>query len=314
VKRLVTVLLALLTIAVGTPTLVRLAGDRGHVPLTLLVVALPFMVPPLVLLLVVQLVVHRRRIAALTAVLLVLDGLWYAPLFVGDGAGNGAALTVMTANLRYGGADPFRVVHLVRSEHVDVLATEELTQAAVDDLRGAGLTTELPFFTGEPDQKPGPDGAGLWSRYPLTPQAGWPLRFSAPGAVVHAPGGEVLFRVVHAAPPVAEEPGVYRRDYDAILRAVRALPRSGRTVVLGDFNATLDNSLLRSLMGDHRLRDAGEKAGSGFLRTWGSQPGSVPLLDLDHVFVSDRLGVRSTAVYDLPRSDHDALLARLVLR
>lgn len=308
-----TVLLGTLTVLLGVPTLVRLIGDRGHVPLVLLVVTLPFTVPPLGVLLVAQLALHRRRTAALTAVLLLLNVVWMLPRFVGDGAGRGRPLTVMTANLRYGEADPFRIVRLVTSQHVDVLATEELTQSAVDDLRGAGLAVELPYFTGLPDPKPGPDGGGLWSRYPLTPQPDWPLRFNAPGALVQAPGGDVLVRVVHAAPPVAEEKGVYRRDYDTILRSARALPTSRPTVVLGDFNATLDNSLLRSLQG-RRFRDAGEKAGSGLVRTWGSQPGSLSLLDLDHVFVDGRIGVRSTRVFDLPRSDHDALLARLVVR
>jgi endonuclease/exonuclease/phosphatase family metal-dependent hydrolase len=152
----------------------------------------------------------------------------------------------------------------------------------------------------------------LWSRYPLDAQPEWGLRFSSPGAVVHAPGGDMEVRVVHAAPPVAVEPGTYRSDYQRILRQVRRLPRTHPTIVMGDFNATLDNSLLRSLMGG-RFRDAGEKAGSGFVRTWGRDPGSTALLDLDHVFVDSRFGVRSTAVFDLPRSDHDALLARLVL-
>lgn len=313
VSRSVTVLLAVLSGLLGIPTLVRLVGDRGHVPLTVLVVTLPFMVPPLVGLLVAQMVLHRRRVAVLTAVLLLLDAFWYLPLFVGDGAGTGRPLTVMTANLRYGEADPFRIVRLVQSQHVDVLATQELTQTAADDLRGAGLMDELPYFTGEPDPKPGPDGAGLWSRYPITAQQQWSLRFSAPGAVVQAPGGDVLVRVVHAIPPIVHEKGVYRRDYERILRDVHALPRTDPTVVLGDFNATLDNSLLRSLMGG-RFRDAGEKAGSGFVRTWGLDPGSVSLLDLDHVFVDSRVGVRSTAVFDLPRSDHDALVARLVVR
>ena len=313
VRRSVTVLLGGLTVALGIPTLVRLVGDRGHVPLTLLVVTLPFMVPPLVVVLVAQLVLHRRRIAALTAVLLLLDAVWYLPLFVGQSAGKGQPLTVMTANLRYGDADPFRIVHLVQSQHVDVLATEELTQAAADNLRGAGLTAQLPYFTGVPDPKSGPDGTGLWSRYPITPQQDWTLRFSAPGAIVRAPGGDVLVRALHAIPPIVQEKGVYRRDYDNILRDVRALPRTDPTVVLGDFNATLDNSLLRSLM-DGRFRDAGEKAGSGFVRTWGRDPGTTSLLGLDHVFVDSRIGVRSTAVFDLPRSDHDALVARLIVR
>jgi endonuclease/exonuclease/phosphatase (EEP) superfamily protein YafD len=313
VKRLVTVLLAVLTSLFAIPTLVRLYGDRGHLPLTLIIVALPFTVPPLVVLLVVQLVLRHRRMAALTAVPLLLNAIWFVPLFVGAAPGKGQPLTVMTANLRYGGGDPFRIVSLVRSQRVDVLATEELTQSAVQNLRGAGLNVELPYFTGTPDPKDGPDGSGLFSRYPISPQSEWRLRFSAPGAVVRAPGGDVLVRVVHATSPVTPETGIYRSDYNAIVRDAHALPTTMPTVVLGDFNATLDNSLLRSLMGS-RFRDAGEKAGSGLVRTWGRDPGSMPLLDLDHVFVDSRVGVRFTAVFDVPNSDHDAVVARLVVR
>lgn len=311
-KRPVTVALAVLTAGLAIPTVVRLFGDHGHVSLVLLEVTLPFTLPPLVVLLALQLALHRPRTAATTAVLLVLNAIWFVPLFVGEGAGSGQSLTVMTANLRYGEADPFRIVQLVRSQHVDVLATEELTVGAVTNLRGAGLSAELPYFTGTPDPKGGPDGSGLWSRYALTPQSDWGLRYASPGAVVSAPGGDVVVRVVHAAPPVIKEKGVYRRDVEGILREARALPSTLPTLVMGDFNATLDNSLIRSLE-DSRFRDAGEKAGSGWVRTWGQRPGSVSLIGLDHVLVDRRIGVRSTSVYDLPRSDHDALLARIVV-
>jgi endonuclease/exonuclease/phosphatase (EEP) superfamily protein YafD len=311
-RRAVTVVLAVAAALLAVPSAVRLVGDHGHLPWVLLAVAVPFTVLPLIVLVVLQLVVRRRRLAALTLVPLVLIACWYVPLFVGAPAGKGSQLTVMTANLRYGEGDPFRIVQLVRAHHVDLLATEELTVTEVNNLRGAGLETELPYFTGTPDFKDGPDGSGLWSRYPLTKQADWPMRFNNPGALVQAPSGSVLVRVVHAAPPVAMEKGTYRGDYEAIRRESARLPTSEPTIVLGDFNATLDNSLTRSLGGGH-FRDAGEKAGSGLLRTWGRQPGSTALLDLDHVFVDDRIGVRSTSVADVRRSDHDALIARLVV-
>jgi endonuclease/exonuclease/phosphatase (EEP) superfamily protein YafD len=310
IHRPVTALLAVLTALASGPTLVRLFGDGEHIPLVLLVTVLPYAFIPLVVLAAVQLLLGRRRIAAVTAAVVLLDLVWFVPLFVADSPGKGAPLTVMTSNLRYGEADPFALVKLVKENKVDVLATEELTERAVTDLRGAGLEQELPYFTGEPVN--GPDGCGLWSRYPISPQSEWKLRFRAPGAVVKAPSGEVLVRVVHAFPPVGDEKGVYQRDADAVLRDVAALPTTRPTVVLGDFNATLDNSFLRTLMGD-RFRDAGEKAGAGLVRTWGVHPGSTTLLDLDHVFVDHRIGVRSTAVLDVPRSDHDALLARLVI-
>jgi endonuclease/exonuclease/phosphatase (EEP) superfamily protein YafD len=310
IRRPVTVLLAVLTALASVPTLVRLLGDGQRIPLVLLVTVLPYAFVPLVVLLAVQFALGRRRIAAVTAAVVLLDLVWFVPLFVSDDAGKGTPLTVMTSNLRYGEADPFALVKLVKEHHVDVLATEELTEAAVNDLRGAGLAEELPYFTGETGR--GPDGCGLWSRYPISAESSWTLRFRAPGAVVKAPSGDVLVRVVHAYPPVGDEKGVYARDTEDVLRNVAALPTTRPTIVLGDFNATLDNSFLRDLMGD-RFRDAGEKAGAGLVRTWGVHPGSTRLLDLDHVFVDARIGVRSTSVLEVPRSDHDALLARLVV-
>lgn len=310
-RRAVTVVLAAASVLLSVPALVRLVGDHGHRPWVLLAVMTPFTVPPLVAVLLVLAAMRRWRWVALPVVPLVLTAVWYVPLFVGSSPGSGPALTVMTANLRYGGADPFRVVDLVKRDRVDLLATEELTVKARNDLRGAGLETELPYFTGTPDPKDGPDGSGLWSRYPLTRQPDWPLRFDNPGAVVRAPSGDLLVRVVHLAPPVADEKGVYRRDYEGLLRSVRALPRGMPAIVLGDFNATLDNSLPRT-MADGRFRDAGEVAGSGLVPTWGRVPGSRKLLGLDHVFVDGRFGVRSTTVVELPNSDHGGLVARLV--
>lgn len=312
-RRAANVVLAVLTVLTGFPTLVRLVGDHEVMPFVLVTCTVPYLVIPLVLLLVAHAVLRHKALSAGTAVLLVLNAWWFVPLYVADAPGKGTALTVMTANLRYGEGDPFTIVRLVQSEHVDLLATQELTTAEVDNLRGAGLLNDLPYFTGTPDPKDGPDGSGLWSRYPITAQKEWPTRFSSPGAVVHAPSGDLLVRVAHAAPPVAVERGTYKRDVSVLKEQVAALPTSLPTILLGDFNATVDNSLIRDLEGS-RFHDAGELAGSGWVRTWSQHPGSRPLLGLDHVLVDKRFGVRSTSVRDVPRSDHRALVARLVLR
>ena len=312
-RRAATVALVVLSVLTAVPVVVRLLGDSGHLPWVYLAVAAPFTVVPLAVLAAGLGVLRRGKWVALPLVPLLLVLLCEAPLFVGSPAGRGAEVTVMSANLRFGGADPFRIVQLVRQRGVDVLATQELTSAAVTNLRGAGLETELPYFTGTPDPRDGPDGSGIWSRWPLTPQGDWPLRFDNPGAVVRTPSGPLLVRCVHLVPPVTDEKGVYRRDYRGLLREVRALPTTGPAVVVGDFNATLDNSLLREVTRRH-WRDAGEAAGSGLLRTWGRQPGSPKVLWLDHVLVDPRVGVRGTSVADLPGSDHAAFVAKLVVR
>ncbi len=304
----VTWLLALLTAALGVPTLVRLVGDHGRELLVILDVIVPLMFLPLVLLAVVQVVVKRRRLAVLTAVLLALDAWWLVPLYVPDPVPRGVALTVMTANLKFGAADPAVLVRLVKDHRVDVLASEELTQEAVDGLRAAGLEKELPFA--ELAARPYADGSGMWSRFPIAVQPPFALRFQSPGAVVHLPGREVMFRVVHPFPPTDDE--VYRSDNAALRREVDGLDPKTPTVLAGDVNASVDNALFRQLLGT-RFRDASEVAGSGVHGTW--TPNGWPyLLHLDHVLVDEHVGVRSTRVLHLPGSDHSAVLAELVIR
>jgi endonuclease/exonuclease/phosphatase (EEP) superfamily protein YafD len=307
-RRPLTWLLGLLTAALGVPTVVRLAGDHGLEPLVILDVAVPLVFLPLAMVAVLQVVLNRRWLALVTALFLALDALWLVPLYVPDSVPRGLALTVLTANLKFGAADPAVLVRLVKNHHVDVLAAEELTPAAVDRLRAAGLEQELPFT--DLAARPFADGTGLWSRYPLAEQAPFVLHFQSPGAVVQLPGRTVVVRAVHPLPPT-DGPS-YRADYAALRRQVGALDPTVPTVLAGDFNASNDNALFRRLLGN-RFRDASEVAGSGVHGTW--TPSGWPyLLHLDHVLVDRHLGVRSTEVFQLPESDHSAVIARLVVR
>ena len=79
----------------------------------------------------------------------------------------------MSANLRYGHADPDAVVKLAR-ERADVLAVQELTPEEANRLSAAGLDREFPHRALQPRE--GPAGVGIWSRYPIagsTPSDGF---------------------------------------------------------------------------------------------------------------------------------------------
>lgn len=298
------------TLLLGTPTLVRLVGDHGRRWLVLAAVVVPLFVVPLALLLVVHLVARQRRLAIVTAGLLALDLLWTVPYYVGQAPPPGTTVTVMTANLRLGQADADAVVRLVRDQHVDVLATEELTDDAVRRLRAAGLEDLLPHS--DLDPAGGAEGCGLWSRFPLTALPPFTARFRSPGARLQLARSTLVVRVLHPFPTVLREGGgEYRRDYADLTRQVRALP-GGPTVLAGDLNASTDLEALRTLMGD-RFRDAAELSGSGLQRTWSPRVGGLALLQLDHVLVSRGTGARSARVVDLPGSDHRAVVARVVV-
>ncbi len=306
--RLVTGVLVLAAFFLGAPTVIRLVGDRGRSLLVLAAVCVPLLVVPLLLVGVVAAALRRRVLAALVAALVVVDACWLVPLFTATAARPGTDLVVMTLNLRFGMADPDAVVRLVRERGVDVLATQELTDEGVRRLQAAGLERVLPYA--ELRAFRAADGCGLWSRLPLDARPPFEARFQAPGAVVHTAGGDVTVRVLHPFPATLAGGGLYRSDYAAITRQVRALP-AGPTVLAGDFNASVDDQALRTLMGS-TYRDASEVAGSGVQRTWGPRVGGPALLHLDHVLVRG-LGARATEVVSVPNTDHRALLAHLVV-
>lgn len=306
--RLVTGALGAAAFFLGAPTLIRLVGDYGRSLLVLAAVCVPLLVIPLLMVGLVAAVLRRRVLAGVVAVLLALDVAWLVPLWTSAPVRSGTDLVVMTLNLRFGLADPDAVVRLVRDNHVDVLATQELTEAGVRRLQAAGLEDVLPHA--ELRAFRAADGCGLWSRLPIDALPPFDARFQAPGAIVHTAGGDVTVRVLHPFPATLAGGGLYRSDYAGITRQVRALP-SGPTVLAGDFNASVDDAALRTLMGSD-FRDAAELAGSGLQRTWGPVVGGPALLHLDHVLVRG-LDARSTEVLRVPNTDHRAVLAHLVL-
>ena len=311
ISRPVSLLLAALTFFLGAPTVVRLLGDHGLRLFVLAVVLVPLLAFPLLALLGAQLLLRRTRLAALTAVLVALDAVWLVPRFVADTPQVGDTVVVMTANLRFGEADPKALVALVKRYHVDVLATEELTEEAVQRLQEAGLDGELGYH--ELAAHRYADGCGLWARFPVDALPRFTARFQSPGAVVHVPGRDVVVRVLHPFPvTLTGGGGEFRQDYATLTRQVRGLDDALPTVLAGDLNASTDVAELRTLMGD-RFRDASEVAGSGLLRTWSPHLGWPALLHLDHVLVDQHLDVRSTRVVDLPGSDHRGVIATLVL-
>lgn len=206
------------------------------------------------------------------------------------GPATGTPLTVMTLNLFRGAADPAAVVRLVGEHGVAVLAVQELTPAARDALAGAGLDALLPHRTLA--VAAGRAGSGLYSRFPVTAtgtERGHGGNLEA-YATIQPPGaGPVEVESAHwggRAEP-ADEPG------------------SPPTILLGDFNATLDHPPLRDLVA-RGYRDAADTVGDGLEPTLG-------LVTVDHVLVDLRIGVTGVDVRAVPRSDHRSIIASLTL-
>lgn len=224
-------------------------------------------------------------------------------------AASGPVLRVLTVNLLCGRADVEAVVALVRQTGADVLFLQELTGDTVTRLKQAGLGDLMPQKAPEP--RGGPRGSGIYSRFPLSDGPPLvPVHAAQPTAVLKLPGGEMVeLACVHPHPPRPPwSRGVarWRREL-AVLPPPGELPR----VLAGDFNATLDHAVFRSVL---RLgyADAALQAGKALTPTWGPA-GRPALITIDHVLVDRRCAVLASAVHAVPGSDHRAVYAEVRL-
>jgi endonuclease/exonuclease/phosphatase family metal-dependent hydrolase len=296
------------------PTVIRLVGDGDHAWPILVVTFTPTALPVLAALTVGALASRRWRIGIAGALAVALNVVWLAPLYVADTPPVGTDLVAMTTNIQYGWGKPAEIVAAVRDRHVDLLAVEELTPEAVTGLGAAGLDALLPYRVVAPGTLA--HGSGLWSRFPLTPGEAWDGVHHMPGATVHIPadGGvrDVIVRVAHPYRTARYNATSYRRDQSMLRERMAALPRDVPAIVLGDFNASRDHAAFRRYLGDG-WRDAPEVAGSGLIPTWSPRYWIPPLVQLDHILISRQFGARSASAFDIDGSDHQALVARLVL-
>jgi endonuclease/exonuclease/phosphatase (EEP) superfamily protein YafD len=218
-------------------------------------------------------------------------------------------LTVLSANVHAGAADPDALVGLVRRLRPDVLAVQELAPPFARRLRSAGLDRYLPRavlqfpLPGEPKRRP---GIGTYSRFALRRLAGDAT--SSSRVAVSLPGGHALRLVdFHPLKPLSD-PERWRNSLQRLPSAGTGTP----WLVAGDFNATLDEAALRDVV-DHGYRDAAEVVGKGLEPTWPDNRLLSPLITVDHVLADRRIGIAAYGVEDLPGTDHRAIYARLFL-
>lgn len=81
------------------------------------------------------------------------------------------------------------------------------------------------------------------------------------------------------------------------------------TIIAGDFNAPANDSIYRML--DDRFVDAFEVAGTGWGNTYHRR---LPILRLDHIFVSREFKPVRATVVSIPESDHRMVVADLILK
>lgn len=286
-------------------TVMRVLGvERGY-PFVQLIAYTPYVLPLALVGGALAALLRRWAPVGLAAATAIVLAVLLVPRATGHTAvarAGGPQLRVLTANTLHGSVPPEALVDLVRRERVDVLAIQELTPQLVDGLERAGIGEWLPH------NELGFD-AGIYSRARLRTSArvgASPAMVAAELDVKGAP--PVRFVSVHVIAPL------HARDiagWSASLRALPDAPARGPVQLLaGDFNATLDHHELRRVV-DRGYRDAAEATGAGLKPTWRGHR-ALPLT-IDHVLVPERCGVLDVTVRDLPRSDHRAVLATILL-
>lgn len=221
-------------------------------------------------------------------------------------AASGPTLTITTANLLHGEADPAALARIVQRRGSDVLALQELNQPAMRALRAGGVFDTLPHAILGAGQVH--DDVGVAARWPVTKvEIGLPTVYNA--VAVEVPGyGPLTVVSAHPTPPMRPASQETWRQWLAALPGPTGALEGG--LVAGDFNATLDHPELRRLL-NAGWRDAGRERGEALEPTWHGLP--LARLTIDHVLVPRGAAVLGYEVDDLRGSDHRAVTVTLRL-
>lgn len=276
-------------------------------PLLFLVSLMPYVGLGCLLAAMIAAVARAWLLVAAGVLLSALVAWWWLPAFVpAPVSGPPLDLRVMMVNLRLGQADAHAVVEAVRRERVDLLALEELTEESLAALDAAGLEEALPHDVVRTG--PGATGTGIWSRYRLhDPFDTDGLGFENVAATVSGPNGQLTFMGVHPVAPRPMNGSATDRTLLPLLDLIEYT--AGPVIVAGDFNATRDNLALRRLSSAGYV-NASDAAGAGLVRTWPNDLRPLPpIVGIDHVLSRELPVARSVRTFEVPGSDHLALVA-----
>lgn len=259
-------------------------------------------------------VLNRLKVISVAAVAVTAASVgvqvhWYHGGRPGGVAAEHVDVRVLSANLRYGRADPAEFVELAR-DSADLITVTELTAEAVKRFYSAGIDEEFPHSVLFP--APNAGGNGIWSRYPLTPLSPtryWNSNIVAVRAQIPGVPIDPAVASVHITSPMASFTS-WRNGVTATKSRLVGLAEAvgrGAVIVAGDFNSTPDMRQFRDLIADG-YRDAVQHTGAGFTPTFPSDTVLPPVITIDHV-LTRQANVASIRSVDIDGTDHRALLA-----
>lgn len=260
------------------------------------------------------LVVARQWLGAVIGVVVVVAaGISQAPLYFGSGPDRSDDdLTLMSANIELGQADPAALVEQVRSRDVEILTILELTESSIGPLHDAGLDDLLPYSYLQPGE--GGAGAGIYSRYPLS-EGEWLQghRLANLRAEVDIPAaGRHAVYALHPLPPYPMPSWRWATELSRLGERLATEPLP--TVIGSDFNSTYDHREFRKLLAEPvGLINAAEHLGAGVVRTYPADRPYPALLAIDHILTRGGPEPTSLERVELVGSDHHGLVATIRL-
>ena len=248
-------------------------------------------------------IVSLRRTAFLGLLAAAAAAYGLGPLYdAPERPGDGRPVTLLYANLWDRNPDPIRLRAALIAADADILVTSETMRAVTDG--AAGLRAHYPYRLVSLSAGPALRTA-IWSKFPLRDARLYPNNTVAPtGAAATADlGGGLLLGVIGGHFSRAAE-GLQQAQAEGL--AAMAAPLARPLVVAADFNAAPWSWVVRRAEAATATRILG-----GYRATWsGDYPtplGPVPALlghQIDHVLLSEGVGVEELVPIVLPGSDH----------
>jgi endonuclease/exonuclease/phosphatase (EEP) superfamily protein YafD len=225
----------------------------------------------------------------------------------------GRALSVLAFNTLDGGADVTELAGLIRTEQPDLAALIEVSETYRDRL--APLVEPLGYRL---VTATGTDTDGVTDVHGVTALVAGHLGDvtsnvdrSTPFPIVEIGGGELAatrFVAFHAVAPRLGDVAQWRSDLGKLRRFCRG---GTQAIVAGDFNATLDHSVLRDATAG--CSDAAAQRGQGLLASWPTWMPDWFGPQVDHVFATNPIAAEDFEVREIAGSDHRAVLVRIRL-
>jgi endonuclease/exonuclease/phosphatase (EEP) superfamily protein YafD len=305
-----------LGVALSCSALVRATRPERFTVDIAISAATPWLVAPSLLLLAGSLLSRRVYLATLATAVVAYQAKCTRPqarppTSIGTGA-DGPRLKVGFANVWRSNTDVEGILaELAAGEH-DVVALAEVTEHHLDAIASVLPPTTYPWRTIEADGSNGSKGLALVSRFPVVHvEKWWSAGHPQLDGSVLVPGA-LPFRilVVHTWGPVGRS---HIKSWRAQLVDIAARAEGERTVIVGDFNATLQHRSFARLVGT-RWSDAASRAFGGWRGTWPANRRWRPaLFRIDHILVGPEISIRSGRAWRARGSDHRPVSAVLRL-